>query len=510
MANKKFSDFTTKTSTGDVDFLVGFDGSDNVKIAPDNLKVGGGSDTQIQFNNSGLLGGGSFLTTNKSNKLEVTYELGLKGDGGSNQGLLKLYCEAGTAHHVGIKGPAHSGGTSYTLQLPNTLPNVANQILESNASGALSWIATPSGGGGVTSIVAGSGISVNQATGAVTVTASGGGGSAGLESGTGTNSMRSSAAISGATHTASGDRAIVIAAADPLYGASQATGNDAVAIGKYVLSLGSGAIAIGSAARASQNTVAIGTNTGRFSYNGGNTGCVLIGNQAGRNRNNYSTFVGYDAGNSAQATYNVGIGFAALRNSVPNSSGVYAGDNTGIGKNAGSTLTTGTNCSFLGNDSQPSANNVTNEITLGDSNIATLRCAVTSITSLSDQRDKAGITNLSYGLDFINLLQPREFVWDNRASIKKELVLNEDGTSKVDEDGNSIMEDVEFFSANKGKKDFGFIAQEVQQLDNDTLRLVYDANSDKLEMSYGKLVPVLVKAVQELSAEVESLKAKLA
>ena len=37
MANKKFSDFTQKTSTADVDFVVGYDGSDNVRISPSNL-----------------------------------------------------------------------------------------------------------------------------------------------------------------------------------------------------------------------------------------------------------------------------------------------------------------------------------------------------------------------------------------------------------------------------------------------------------------------------------------
>ena len=113
-----------------------------------------GSDTQVQYNNSGAFGAGAFFTTNKTSKVDVKYELGLVGDG-TNQGLLKLYCEAGTPHYVGIKGPNHSGGSSYTLQLPNTLPAVANQILESNASGTLSWIATPSGGGGTVTSVTG-------------------------------------------------------------------------------------------------------------------------------------------------------------------------------------------------------------------------------------------------------------------------------------------------------------------------------------------------------------------
>ena len=124
-----------------------------------------GLDTQVQYNDGGSgFGAGAFFTTNKSNKVDITYELGLKGDGGSNQGLLKLYCEAGTTHHVGIKGPNHTGGSpaSYTIQLPNSLPNVNNQILESDASGTLSWIPTPSASG-VTSF--------NTLTGAVTISA---------------------------------------------------------------------------------------------------------------------------------------------------------------------------------------------------------------------------------------------------------------------------------------------------------------------------------------------------
>ena len=43
----------------------------------------------------------------------------------------------------------------------------------------------------------------------------------------------------------------------------------------------------------------------------------------------------------------------------------------------------------------------------------------------------------------------------------------------------------------------------------DYLNLVLKNNPDRLEASYGKLVPILVKAVQELSAEVNQLKEKL-
>lgn len=44
MANKKFSEFTTRTDSANVDFLVGYEGSTNVKIDPANLGGGGGAD----------------------------------------------------------------------------------------------------------------------------------------------------------------------------------------------------------------------------------------------------------------------------------------------------------------------------------------------------------------------------------------------------------------------------------------------------------------------------------
>mgnify|MGYP007045166700 CR=1 FL=1 len=37
---------------------------------------------------------------------------------------------------------------------------------------------------------------------------------------------------------------------------------------------------------------------------------------------------------------------------------------------------------------------------------------------------------------------------------------------------------------------------------------MYDENPDKLEATYGRLIPVLVQAIKELKAEVELLKNK--
>lgn len=222
---------------------------------------------------------------------------------------------------------------------------------------------------------------------------------------------------------------------------------------------------------------------------------------------------------------NIAIGTGALNDSVTGNSSVAIGvnalglntktgttNNTAVGSGAavnstiGEKITsigagsgwisfpgTGSNITTIGYQAWASSSSASNEITLGNSSVTALRCAVTSITSLSDERDKKDITDLEYGLDFIESLQPKQFVWDNRT---------ETAVTK-DEEGNEVTEEIH--SANKGKKDFGFIAQEVQPLDNDVLRLVYDENPDKLEMSYGKLVPILVKAVKELSDKVKAL-----
>jgi hypothetical protein len=50
--------------------------------------------------------------------------------------------------------------------------------------------------------------------------------------------------------------------------------------------------------------------------------------------------------------------------------------------------------------------------------------------------------------------------------------------------------------------DFGFIAQELQYAENEiglkVPNLIYENNPEKLEASYGALIPIMVKAIKEL------------
>ncbi len=331
----------------------------------------------------------------------------------------------------------------------------------------------------------------------------GGGGGAGLVSGTGSDSMASDGSLTptGNAAIASATRSIALGGDSPFAGTNpqcEASGTDSVAIGTSAFADGTNAISVGNAAKSRSYDISIGNNSGRYASSGGNN--VRIGSGASNFSASFSVYIGDNSGRNANnGNFNAAVGTDSLKQTTGN-------NNTSIGYQAGENLSSGTNNTLIGSNSAPSVNTISNEITLGDSSVSTLRCAVTTITSLSDERDKSDIKDLEYGLDFIDSLQPREFVWDNRAEIRKQPVFDENGEVKIDEDGEVVTKDVEFYSANKGKKDFGFIAQEVKELDDDTLRLVYSENEDKLEMSYGKLVPILVKAIQELKAEVDSLK----
>ena len=160
--------------------------------------------------------------------------------------------------------------------------------------------------------------------------------------------------------------------------------------------------------------------------------------------------------------------------------------NTCIGSSAGDALTTGSNNTIIGYNAASSAVGATNEITLGNGNIDTIRSGATTIASLSDRRDKTNIENSNYGLNFIEKLRPVEFTWKRR-------IIN-----KSDEN-----------NGHDGKNRVGFIAQELQEAmpnnENEILDLVYESNPERLEVKQGNLVPILVKAIQELHAQVKKL-----
>jgi hypothetical protein len=62
----------------------------------------------------------------------------------------------------------------------------------------------------------------------------------------------------------------------------------------------------------------------------------------------------------------------------------------------------------------------------------------------------------------------------------------------------------------QGKTRNGFIAQELLELgNNDQHQLVLEDNPEKLEAAYSAMLPMAIKAIQELSAKVDELENKL-
>ena len=187
------------------------------------------------------------------------------------------------------------------------------------------------------------------------------------------------------------------------------------------------------------------------------------------------------------ATNNVGVGVGTL-NGITGNDNTVGIQNTAIGYNSGNSITTGTNNTCIGYNADTSSETVQNEFTLGNS-VTTLRCGAQTIASLSDGRDKTNIVDSTYGLDFVNSLRPVQFTWDKRVLV----------------DGD------ESFSKN-GKDEIGFIAQDFQKAmsnnENDILDLVYESNPDRLEARYGKLIPILTKAIQELNQKIKILENK--
>jgi hypothetical protein len=183
--------------------------------------------------------------------------------------------------------------------------------------------------------------------------------------------------------------------------------------------------------------------------------------------------------------------------------------NAAIGADTAVDLTTGGNNVFLGHDAgranSPGGAVTTgsNNIILGNNNTTALYCADTSISS-SDSRDKTDIEDFTKGLDWIKALRPVTYRWDRRTwygsgveGALDEFFGTPDGSKK------------------KSKLNIGFLAQEalaVEQANgygssNDD-SLVVNLNEDETAygLKYERLVPILVNAIKELSAENTALK----
>ena len=263
----------------------------------------------------------------------------------------------------------------------------------------------------------------------------------------------------------------------------------------------------------STDNVAIGYNCFGGERSGGNSNQfnknVCLGHQALAqqrisNGDGENVCIGY------RAMYNVTTG--GWRNCIVGYQAGYtqngASYNTFLGTFAGYNYTSGGNTMCLGYNagtaSSPSGALTTNQdtICLGNNSISNFYCNDTSISS-SDARDKTDITEWTHGLSFINQLKPITYRWDKRTwyGTDEEPIGTPDGSKK------------------KARLHLGFLAQDALAVEqsfgyaskkDDMLAVNLNEDETAYGMKYERLVVPLTKAVQELSAEVDALKAKVA
>lgn len=223
------------------------------------------------------------------------------------------------------------------------------------------------------------------------------------------------------------------------------------------------------------NTIAIGyqARCGSDPYGGGTAVAITalaVGYRAIAEHDE-AIAIGGDA--LACGTASITIGGGAGRN--------MAGNQTisiGNGTNSFTNTVKYDNAIAIGNNA---ANTKSNQVVLGNSSITEIRSSVSSLTSISDRRDKTNILPLDgkFSTEFVKSLNPTRWDWKMRENISR-----------------------------KGG-DIGFIAQDIlesQQQNNAMwLEIVNSDNPEALEITHGKIVPLLVSALKDAISRIEQL-----
>ena len=281
-------------------------------------------------------------------------------------------------------------------------------------------------------------------------------------------------------------------------GATVATNSSNTAVGAFALDVGVGenntaigAGAFGGSSYSANHNTAVGKDAGNAISTGEQN--VFVGSRAGllATTTLCSTIIGEQAGAGATLT---------------------GRDNTCLGFAAGYSLTSGENNLLLGHNAgrtgSPGGNFNTHDgrIVLGDQNITEFNCQV-SLSVASDERDKTDFTALDIGLDFVKQLNPLTYKWDKRSSY-----------GNIDAEDYDLNAQTPDGTHKEEQLDIGFKAQEVNTLEEssgykiaDKTNLISKLSGDgkQYSLAYEKFVPILVKAIQELSAKNDALEARI-
>jgi len=187
---------------------------------------------------------------------------------------------------------------------------------------------------------------------------------------------------------------------------------------------------------------------------------------------------------------NIAIGHAALAYGL-----VSGRQNIAIGVNAANTLGFNT-CTHIGHQ----YNAITGDLQVQLNSPQQTVYTYNAVQTRSDERDKADIRDTVLGLDFINQLRPVDWKWDYRDFYNE--VTNTGEVINHPKDG----------SKKRNRYHHGLIAQEVKAV-IDQMGVDFGGYQDHtvnggyetMTIGYEELIAPMIKAIQELTARVESL-----
>ena len=273
---------------------------------------------------------------------------------------------------------------------------------------------------------------------------------------------------------------------------------------------------------------------------------VIIGKEAGKHliESRYNIALGYRAmmaesdGSNARSSYNVAIGVSAMGDCHKTNSAVAwpqgnvaighecmrivsGDDNISIGVQAGDTITTGDNNICIGNSAEPSAATGVSQIAIGEDVVCTGDSAITVghaantatleldgsdtgwAAASSDERFKENITTSTAGLSFINDLRPITYNWKKKKDVPSDTIYYEEAS------------DEPCLGYSYGNTLHGFIAQEVKTaIDNHSeikegFKMWRQYDNGVQTIAEGNLIPILTKAVQELSVKMDTMQTEI-
>lgn len=203
---------------------------------------------------------------------------------------------------------------------------------------------------------------------------------------------------------------------------------------------------------------------------------IMVG-RGGGNVGTNTTFGNLALFSNYSGYQNTAIGNQSLYN---NGNGYY---NTAIGVLSLSNNIGFANCTGVGYNSQVTGDG---QVQLGNSSTTTY--VYGTVQNRSDLRDKADVQDTILGLDFISKLRPVDYKWNLREDYFDS---ENDGSKK------------------RNRFHHGFIAQEVKDLGFGGFQdHSINGGEDVLSIGYDEFIAPMVRAIQELKAEIELLKSK--